>query len=113
MKIIKLQQTSPEWRNLRLGKITGSTIKDVVSDIEEGYFKQFLTYKSNVFLVDPKYTSQKCSSCGHTESANRINQHTFKCKECDSEFNADYNASLNIMSSGRALIRQREALACA
>lgn len=84
-----------------------------ILDCGWGIFKVLLSYKSNVFLVDPKYTSQKCSNCGHIESANRVNQHTFKCKECDSEFNADYNASLNIMSSGRALIRQREALACA
>lgn len=30
MKIIKLNQASAEWRNLRIGKITGSKLKDIV-----------------------------------------------------------------------------------
>lgn len=31
MKIIKLDQNSPEWRQLRLGKITGSKLGDIVT----------------------------------------------------------------------------------
>ena len=34
MKIIKLQQTSQEWLNLRLGKITGSSLGDIVTSVD-------------------------------------------------------------------------------
>jgi putative transposase len=50
-----------------------------------------------VILVDPKYTSQCCSSCKHTSKANRKNQAEFKCIECGFETNADWNAATNIL----------------
>lgn len=46
--------------------------------------------------VDARYTSQKCSSCGHTERGNRKSQSVFKCKHCGKSLNADFNASVNI-----------------
>ncbi len=84
-----------------------------ILDCGWGKFKNFLSYKSNVFLVNPKYTSQTCSVCGSKDSANRISQSSFVCKSCGAEFNADYNASINIKSKGITLMREREALACA
>ena len=51
-----------------------------------------------VIAVDPRYTSQQCSECGHTEKANRVSQAEFVCKNCDLHILADYNASLNIRS---------------
>lgn len=65
--------------------------------------RSFLEYKSKlagipIVLVNPKYTSQECSECGHTEKANRISQSEFVCKNCDLHILADYNASLNIRS---------------
>ena len=84
-----------------------------ILDCGWGIFKQLLSYKATVYLIDPKYTSQTCSSCGCKDSANRINQSTFICTKCGIEFNADYNASLNILGSGRTLMREREMLVCA
>lgn len=58
MKIIKLQQTSPEWRNLRLGKITGSSLKDIVTDPEipkEKIIEQII----ELGIVDFKKTDKK------------------------------------------------------
>ena len=49
-----------------------------------------------VHTIDPKYTSQRCSSCGYIDSGNRAEQSKFKCVECDFEANADYNAAKNI-----------------
>jgi putative transposase len=64
-------------------------------------FQAFVTYKAeargvNVGFVDPRYTSQKCSKCGHIERGNRPSQAEFRCKKCGFECHADYNAAINI-----------------
>jgi len=66
--------------------------------------EQFLEYKAEgvgkiVIQIDPRHTSQKCSSCGHIEKANR-NGAVFKCKKCGFELNADLNAARNIAELG-------------
>ena len=65
-------------------------------------FEQFLTYKAmthgcNVEYVDARYTSQRCSNCGHTHRYNRKCQSLFKCRKCGFQLNADLNASRNII----------------
>ena len=65
--------------------------------------RSFIEYKAKlagiaVILVNPKYTSQECSRCGHTEKANRVSQAEFVCKNCDLHILADYNASKIIRS---------------
>ena len=45
--------------------------------------------------VNPAYTSQKCSTCGFVDKANRLGER-FKCLKCGTELDADFNASLNI-----------------
>jgi len=49
-----------------------------------------------VALVDPRYTSQTCSGCGHCARANRPSQAVFCCLACGLSLHADLNASLNI-----------------
>ena len=51
-----------------------------------------------VILVDPKYTSQECSSCGHTEKSNRKSQSLFSCESCGYTVHADINAACVISS---------------
>lgn len=48
-----------------------------------------------VVLVDPAYTSQRCSTCGYTDRNNR-RKGTFACRECGFIANADVNAAINI-----------------
>jgi IS605 OrfB family transposase len=67
--------------------------------------QQKLTYKAEekgikVVLINPKYTSQRCSRCGNIDPANRPEQKVFKCTKCEFESNADYNASQNIAIPG-------------
>ena len=62
--------------------------------------EQMLSYKTNVIKVPAKYTSQRCSKCGHIEKENRKTQAGFKCKACGHWDNADTNAALNILASG-------------
>jgi putative transposase len=65
---------------------------------------QFVEYKAetaglHVIKVDPKYTSQGCCKCGHTEKANR-NGHAFGCKACGYRVHSDLNAARNIRLRG-------------
>ena len=56
-----------------------------------------------LLLVDPKYTSQMCSVCGHVEDANRKTQERFACVCCGHRENADCNAAKNILAAGLAV----------
>lgn len=60
-----------------------------------------------VRVVDPRYTSQECSCCGHISRSNRPNQSTFKCTSCGFASHADVNAAVNI--SRRAALNQPNA----
>lgn len=62
--------------------------------------EQFLTYKSEargktVGYVDSRYTSQRCSRCGHQTAINR-KKSCFNCKSCGYREHADINAAYNI-----------------
>ena len=49
-----------------------------------------------VKYINPSYTSQKCSKCGHIDKENRQTQEKFVCTQCGFELNADHNAAVNI-----------------
>ena len=53
-------------------------------------------YNVNVVLVNPDFTSQMCSKCGHISKNNRKSQETFCCEKCNHKNNADINAAKNI-----------------
>jgi IS605 OrfB family transposase len=57
-----------------------------------------------VYVVDPAYTSQTCSRCGHREKANRRSQSEFVCQSCEHNQNADHNAAVNI--AARAFVNE-------
>ena len=65
----------------------------------------FLDYKAAragvpLVRVDPKYTSQRCSECGHTEKANRNTRDEFCCVACGHTSHADTNGAKNIRLKG-------------
>lgn len=69
-----------------------------------GKFFELLDYKlkrngGELIRVDPKYTSQKCSCCGHISKENRLTQSKFECVVCGTQKHADYNASINILNA--------------
>jgi putative transposase len=89
-----------------------------------GQLRRFISYKAQragvtVSFVDPAYTSQRCSVCGHTERRNRKSQAEFCCAVCDHQLPADYNAAINIewaavnrpMVSNRCPVHRLEAQA--
>lgn len=70
-----------------------------------GEFKRQLKYKLEwaggvLVEVNPQYTSQKCSQCGHTHANNRTTQQSFCCMACNYNEHADINAAKNILAAG-------------
>jgi putative transposase len=55
-----------------------------------------------VLFVNPKYTSQRCSRCGHVAKNNRSGAE-FACKQCGFSVHADLNAARNISERGSAV----------
>ena len=49
--------------------------------------------------VNPAYTSQTCSRCGHRQVM-PLSKRLFTCPDCSLELDRDINASLNILSVG-------------
>ena len=73
-----------------------------------GQLERKLAYKAgHVVKVDPAYTSQTCSRCGHVGKANRPSQAVFACQACGWALNADHNAAINIFGTGGASVRAR------
>jgi transposase len=85
--------------------------------------QEFIKYKAEekgikVRKVNPRYTSRRCSQCGH------INQEftrkardrdaaggysaRFKCPKCEYEADADYNAARNLAVDGIAGIIEKQ-----
>lgn len=81
------------------------------SMLEQGHadFARMLAYKcersgAKLVRVNPAYTSQTCSQCGHCAKENRESQAKFLCVACGHQQNADHNAALNILAAGLAVI---------
>jgi len=77
-----------------------------------GMFAQRLVDKAHdrVEKVNPAYTSQRCSVCGHVDANSRKSQALFKCTACGYTSNADLNAARNI-AAGRAVRRAEQSAA--
>ncbi|MGL4521923.1 MAG: RNA-guided endonuclease TnpB family protein, partial [Bacilli bacterium] len=72
-----------------------------ISEVSWAEFRTMMAYKSEWYgkklvLVNPKHTSQKCSTCGHIDKENRVSQSNFACTSCKYKENADVNAAKNI-----------------
>ncbi len=63
-----------------------------------GSWERKLAYKAgDLRKVNPAYTSQTCSRCGHVDKSNRPSQVVFACGACGFRANADHNAAVNIL----------------
>lgn len=65
-----------------------------IADVSWSMFFDQLRYKSKQYektfiQINPKFTSQKCNSCGHIAKENRVNQANFHCVSCGHQQNAE------------------------
>ena len=79
-------------------------------EVRMGRLKERLKYKvesrDGQFLeVDPRYTSQECSSCHHVDATSRDGR-WFKCSACGFEIHADTNAANNTRDRGVAKAKE-------
>jgi len=70
-----------------------------------GLFARRLEHKApgRVEKINPAFTSQRCSACGHVDRESRKSQARFRCTACNFACNADVNAAINIAAAGRAV----------
>jgi len=89
-------------------------IKDRYQTVSWAFYqlRQMVTYKavlqgSKVMAVDPRYTSQTCPKCDHTEKANRNKkEHRFCCKRCQYASNDDRIGAMNLQRKGMKVIAE-------
>ncbi len=86
--------------------VKNSRLSKSISDASWGKFIDLTTYKAEsagreVRLVNPRNTSQKCSSCGQTVKKS-LSVRTHKCT-CGLTLDRDTNAAINILRLGTNL----------
>jgi len=60
--------------------------------------------------IDPAFTSQRCSKCGHVAADSRESQALFRCTTCGYTGHADVNAARNIAAGHAVTARGRSPL---
>jgi putative transposase len=75
-----------------------------ISDAAWAQFSLFLAYKAawagrQFVAVNPAYTSQTCSKCGHRQKMS-LTDRIYRCPCCALERDRDHNAALNICALG-------------
>ena len=77
-----------------------------ISEQTWGMIRHQLTYKAGwagreMVVVDPRFTSQRCSGCG-TVSAEHRQRKRYNCAECGMTEDADVNAARNVLHKALA-----------
>ena len=94
-------------------KLTPSTILAKITNINKATLDaswstliQYVAYKAEyagrqLILIDPKNTSQTCSSCySILKEPLQLKDRVFKCPNCYLELDRDFNAACNILRAG-------------
>ena len=103
-KVVRFAKDN-QCQYIHLEKLTKEGFDDrLLGDWSYYQLQQMIQYKAErvgikVRFVNPSYTSQKCSKCGHIDRENRKTQAKFECLKCGLKLNADHNASINIAKS--------------
>ena len=77
-----------------------------IHDVAWSQFASLLSYKAvwagrKFVAVNPAYTSQDCSQCGHRKTDLTLADRTYTCSCCGAVLDRDLNASLNIVRVGQ------------
>ncbi len=93
------------------GMTKNHKLAKAILDCGFGVFAEMLKNKANMYgrqivQIDRWYPSSKtCSCCGHIKSDLKLSDRTYVCEECGIIIDRDFNASINILTVGRQLIR--------
>lgn len=126
MRLSKIHQTIKNTRNDFLHKLTTILVRHyayfgienlniqgmmknhrlarAISDVSFYEFKRMLTYKAEYYKkvvveADAFYPSSKqCFVCKNKKEKLTLSQRVYKCENCGSILDRDYNASLNLQS---------------
>lgn len=79
-----------------------------ISDVGWRTFLQMLSYKADLYgkrfiTINPKNTTQTCSTCGHVMSGDNkltLSDRQWDCPECKTHHVRDHNAAINILNKG-------------
>lgn len=84
--------------DLNIPKMVKNTnIAKHILDCSWGKFFELLGTKTEVVKINPAYSSQECSKCGHICKENRPTQSIFSCVKCKHTANADDDACLVLL----------------
>jgi len=88
--------------DLNVKGLAGGMLAKSVNDAGWGQFLSILASKAesagrDLIAVDPRYTSQDCSGCGH-RVAKPLSQREHQCQECGLCLSRDENAARNILA---------------
>ena len=81
-----------------------------ISDVSFGEIVRQLTYKAKLYgrtliQVDRFFPSSKlCSCCGIKNEELKLEDREWKCKNCGSFHDRDFNASINILNEGKRIV---------
>lgn len=89
---------------LNLRGLMKSNLAESLGDASIGRLHNMIAYKAEwagkqFVQVDPKYTSQTCSCCGHRQQM-PLSRRMYVCDECGMELDRDINAAINILHKG-------------
>lgn len=115
----------PQYKGYGCGTIQMEDLKEIRNGTENKFLKDWtyfdlrtkIKYKAEEYgielkLVNPQYTSQRCSQCGYIDKQNRPKEEKgqafFQCMKCGFSINADYNASVNLATKDIDKIIQKE-----
>ncbi|MGI8542203.1 MAG: RNA-guided endonuclease InsQ/TnpB family protein [Aridibacter sp.] len=99
----KYQNIFFEKLNIK-GMMEQNFLNKQISDAAWNQLINFSIYKAenagrNCKLINPQFTSQDCSGCGHRQKM-PLDIRLYDCPECHISIDRDLNASLNILSIG-------------
>lgn len=83
------------------GMMKNHHLAKAISDVAWGQFFSITQAKAEnagreFHRIDPRYTSQTCSDCGHRQKM-PLAVRTFECESCGHVIDRDHNAAINIL----------------
>jgi putative transposase len=89
--------------DLNIKGLASGMLAKSVNDVAWGTLTQMLTYKAEyagrqLVKVDPRYTSQDCSDCGHRSGKKPLHIRKWICENCGAIHDRDINAAKNIQA---------------